>query len=316
MTTAREGNQRTDVDKAFLDNATYRSLGEQELSRARGAVREGQAHVGPGDRSPGHHRDAAAADRARREPAPAGAVLLGVVVLWITEAVPIPIGGFIGIAAIVMIGVVPVDDALAPFGSSTVFTFIGAFILAQAMLKHGLAKRFAMFVMGFRGVGKSTTRVIIAFGLITCLLSAFVSNTATVAMLLPTAIGLLTVIAKLMQSKEVVPGDFDPLRLRVGVAIMLMLAYGASVGGLLTPVGSPPNLIGRGLIEEATGETIAFLDWMLLALPICALMFVALAVVVLLLNKPELRQLEGVEEWVAAEKAELGPLLHAPSATR
>ncbi len=306
MTTAREGSQRTDVDKAFLDNATYRSLGEQELSEREERFEKARRTSGlviaplvtvvmlllPTGLDQAQHRLAA--------------VLLGVVVLWITEAVPIPIGGFIGIATIVLIGVVPVDDALAPFGSSTVFTFIGAFILAQAMLKHGLAKRFAMFVMGFRGVGKSTTRVIIAFGLITCLLSAFVSNTATVAMLLPTAIGLLTVIAKLMQNKEVVPGDFDPLRLRVGVAIMLMLAYGASVGGLLTPVGSPPNLIGRGLIEEATGETIAFLDWMLLALPICALMFVALAIVVLLLNKPELRKLEGVEEWVAAEKAELG----------
>ena len=306
MTTAREGTQRTDVDKAFLDNATYRSLGEQELSEREERFEKARRTSGlviaplvtivmlllPTGLDQAQHRLAA--------------VLLGVVVLWITEAVPIPIGGFIGIAAIVMIGVVPVDDALAPFGSSTVFTFIGAFILAQAMLKHGLAKRFAMFVLSIRGVGKSTTRVIIAFGAITCLLSAFVSNTATVAMLLPTAIGLLTVIAKLMQSKEVVPGDFDPLRLRVGVAIMLMLAYGASVGGLLTPVGSPPNLIGRGLIEEATGETITFLDWMLLALPICALMFVALAIVILLLNKPELRKLEGVEEWVAAEKAELG----------
>ena len=218
MTTAREGTQRTDVDKAFLDNATYRSLGEQELSEREERFEKGEAHVRPGDRSPGHHRDAAAPDRARQAQHRLAAVLLGVVVLWITEAVPIPIGGFIGIAAIVMIGVVPVDDALAPFGSSTVFTFIGAFILAQAMLKHGLAKRFAMFVLSIRGVGTSTTRVIIAFGAITCLLSAFVSNTATVAMLLPTAIGLLTVIAKLMQSKEVVPGDFDPLRLRVGVA--------------------------------------------------------------------------------------------------
>jgi solute carrier family 13 (sodium-dependent dicarboxylate transporter), member 2/3/5 len=306
MTTAREGTPRTDVDKAFLDNATYRSLGEQELSEQEERFEKGRRTIGlflaplvtvvmlllPTGLDQAQHRLAA--------------VLLGVVVLWISEAVPIPVGGFIGIAAIVLIGVAPVDDALAPFGSSTVFTFIGAFILAQAMLKHGLAKRFAMFVMGFRGVGRSTTRVIIAFGAITCLLSAFVSNTATVAMLLPTAIGLLTVIAKLMQSKEVVPGDFDPLRLRVGVAIMLMLAYGASVGGLLTPVGSPPNLIGRGLIEEATGETITFLDWMLLALPICSLMFVALVIIVLLLNKPELRRLEGVQEWVAAEKAELG----------
>jgi solute carrier family 13 (sodium-dependent dicarboxylate transporter), member 2/3/5 len=220
--------------------------------------------------------------------------------------VPIPIGGLLGVAAIVILGVVPSDDALAPFGSPTIFTFIGAFILAMAMLKHGLARRFAMFVLSLKWVGTSTYRVVIAFGAITALLSAFVSNTATVAMLLPTALGILTVIAKLLQDKELVKPDFDPLRLRVGAALMLMLAYGASVGGLLTPVGSPPNLIGRGLIEEATGERIGFLDWMLMALPICALMFVALVAVLLLLNKPEIKRIEGVNEYIREERAELG----------
>ena len=89
---------------------------------------------------------------------------------------------------------------------------------------------------------------------------------------------------------------------------MLMLAYGASVGGLLTPVGSPPNLIGRGLIEEATGERIGFLEWFLTALPICAAMFVVLCAVLLLLNKPEVKRLEGIEEYIAGERAKLGPL--------
>ena len=89
---------------------------------------------------------------------------------------------------------------------------------------------------------------------------------------------------------------------------MLMLAYGASVGGLLTPVGSPPNLIGRGLIEEATGEKISFLEWVLAALPICALMFVALCLILLRLNKPEVKRLEGVEEYVAEERSKLGSL--------
>ena len=97
---------------------------------------------------------------------------------------------------------------------------------------------------------------------------------------------------------------------------MLMLAYGASVGGLLTPVGSPPNLIGRGLIEEATGEKISFLEWVLAALPICALMFVALCAVLLLLNRPEVKKLEGVEEYVAEERAKLGPLSRQENATR
>jgi sodium-dependent dicarboxylate transporter 2/3/5 len=303
--------QRTDVDAAFRGSATYRSLGEQELSPAEERFEKGRRTVGlflapvvtivfallPIDLPRDQHLLAA--------------ILLGVIVLWITEPVPIPIGGLIGVATIVLLGVVPSDDAVAPFGSTTVFTFIGAFILAMAMLKHGLARRFAMFVLSLKWVGASTYRTIIAFGGITCLLSAFVSNTATVAMLLPTALGILSVIAKLLQDKELVRPDFDPLRLRVGAALMLMLAYGASVGGLLTPVGSPPNLIGRGLIEEATGERISFLDWTLMAIPICALMFVALAAVLLLLNKPEIKRIEGVSEYVQAERAELGPFSRA-----
>ncbi|MBB3676285.1 SLC13 family permease [Modestobacter versicolor] len=309
MTTTERGPQqpaRTDVDAAFLGSATYRSLGEQTLSPAEERFEKGRRTIGlflapavtlvvalvPLDLPRQQHLLAA--------------ILLGVIVLWITEPVPIPIGGLIGIGAIVVLGVVPADEAVAPFGSTTVFTFIGAFILAQAMLKHGLARRFAMFVLSLRWVGTSTYRVVIAFGAITAMLSAFVSNTATVAMLLPTAIGILSVIAKLLQSKGLVEQDFDPLRLRVGVALMLMLAYGASVGGLLTPVGTPPNLIGRGLIEEATGERISFLDWMLMALPICLLMFCALAFVLLLLNRPEIRRIEGVSEYVRTERAELG----------
>ncbi|HEX2073395.1 MAG TPA: DASS family sodium-coupled anion symporter [Geodermatophilus sp.] len=306
--TATEPRQRTDVDAAFRGHATYRSLGEQKLSPAEERFEKGRRTVGlflapavtlvfallPIDLPRNQHLLAA--------------ILLGVIVLWITEPVPIPIGGLIGVGAIAVLGVVSGDDAVAPLGSTTIFTFIGAFILAQAMLKHGVARRFAMFILSMNWVGTSTTRVVIAFGLITCLLSAFVSNTATVAMLLPTAIGILTVIAKMLQDKELVAPDFDPLRLRVGVALMLMLAYGASVGGLITPVGSPPNLIGRGLIEEATGERIGFLQWMLMALPICALMFVALAFVLLLLNRPELRRIEGVHEYIEHERAQLGPV--------
>ncbi|MBN6037133.1 DASS family sodium-coupled anion symporter [Amycolatopsis sp. 195334CR] len=235
-------------------------------------------------------------------------ILLGVVVLWVCEPLPLPVSGFIGIAATVLLGVAPVDDVLEPFGSSTIFTFIGAFVIAQAMLKHGVARRFAFRVLSLPGVGSSTTRIILAFGAITCLLSAFVSNTATVAMLLPTALGILTVIAKLMQDRGVVASDFDPRRLRVGTALMLMLAYGASVGGLLTPVGSPPNLIGRAQIEEATGIRISFLQWVISALPLCLLMFVVLGVVLLLLNRPEIRRIEGVREYVAEERAKMGPL--------
>ncbi|MFC0105210.1 SLC13 family permease [Kibdelosporangium aridum] len=306
---------RTDVDSALLGHATYRSLGEQKLSPAEERFEKTRRTVGlwlaplvtivflalP-------------LDLAGNQQTLAG-ILLGVIVLWITEAVPIPIGGLLGVAAIVVLQVVPAEDALEPFGSSTIFTFIGAFILAQAMLKHGIARRFAFKILALPRVGGSTFGVIIAFGAITCVLSAFVSNTATVAMLLPTAIGILAVIAKLLQDRGLVESDFDPLRLRVGAALLLMLAYGASVGGLLTPVGSPPNLIGRGLIEQATGQRISFAEWFLIALPICALMFVVLAVVLLLLNRPEIRRIEGVEEYIAEERAKMGPLSRAEKNT-
>jgi solute carrier family 13 (sodium-dependent dicarboxylate transporter), member 2/3/5 len=304
---AAQGESRGDALERLAQVGTYRTLGEQKLSPQEERFEKGRRTIGlflapvvfviflllPLDMEETQQKLAAA--------------LLFVVVLWISEAIPIPIGGLLGIVLIVLIGVAPVDDVLAPFGSSTVFVFIGAFIIAQAMLRHGLARRFAFRVLSLPGVGSSTQRTIIAFGAITCALSAFVSNTATVAMLLPTAIAILGTVANIYEEKSGRSG-IDPTRLRVGIALMLMLAYGASVGGLLTPVGSPPNLIGRGLIEEATGERISFLEWVLAALPICALMFVALAVILLLLNRPEVRRLEGVEEYVASERSKLGRL--------
>ncbi|TDD48446.1 SLC13 family permease [Saccharopolyspora elongata] len=303
------------VTSVLLSGSTYRGLGEQVLSPAEERFERARRTTGlllapvltiaflliPTQLEPAQHKLAA--------------VLLGVIVLWVCEPVPIPVGGLIGVAAVVILGVMPPDDVLAPFGSSTVFTFIGAFILAQAMLRHGVARRFAFSILSLPGVGRSTSRVIIAFGVITCLLSSVVSNTATVAMLLPTAVGILAVIAELVRQKLPEGANFDPLRLRVGVALMLMLAYGASVGGLLTPIGSPPNLIGRGLIEEATGERISFLQWMAMAAPVCVPMFLVLAGTLLLLNRPEINKLSGVEDYVSGERAKLGPLSRAEKNT-
>ncbi|HET8961680.1 DASS family sodium-coupled anion symporter [Nocardioides sp.] len=318
--TAIAPQRRVDVEERLLGGTTYKSLGEQKLSEGEERFERRRRNVGyvlaplagvilyflPLD-LPAEQQTVAA-------------VLLAVIIMWITEPIPIPVAGLLGAALLILLGVgEDPDEILAPFGSGTIFTFIGAFILAQSMLKHGLARRFAFRILALPGVGNSTSRVIIAFGLITCLISAFVSNTATVAMLLPTAIGILAVIANLIQDQKIEAGedisDFDPTRLRVGVAIMLMLAYGASVGGLLTPVGSPPNLIGRALIEEATGETIPFAQWMGLALPVCALMFVALTVILLLLNKPEIKRISGVSEYVAEQRREMGSLSRAEKNT-
>ncbi len=306
-----DARPRTDVNKVLMSGKTYRSLGQQTLT-------PGELRFERGRQTLGLFLAPVVAivmwfvplgiDRTQQELA---AVLLAVIVLWLCESVPIPVAGLMGIAGIALTGVAPAAEVLAPLGSTTVLTFIGAFILAQAMLKHGVARRLAFFVLSLPGVGKSTTRIIIAFGVITCILSAFVSNTATVAMLMPTALGILAVISGLMQERGIVRSDFDPLRLRVGAALMLMLAYSASVGGLMTPIGAPPNLIGRGLIEELTGTSISFAQWAVAAIPITLGMFVVLVVVLLLLNRPEVRRIEGVEEYVKQQRLEHGPISRA-----
>jgi solute carrier family 13 (sodium-dependent dicarboxylate transporter), member 2/3/5 len=237
------------------------------------------------------------------------AILTFVLVYWISEAIPIPVTAVIGMGLCVLTGVAPGDDVFGAFSSSTIFLFIGSFIIAQAMMKHGLHRRFAYRMLAIKGVADSSYRTIVVFGVISMLISAFVSNTATTAMLLPIAIGVVTTLAGFMK-----PGDsgdagpVDPQRLRFATAVMLMVAYGASVGGLLTPVGSPPNLIGREFIEKATGTKIPFFTWMLNAVPIVLMMFVVLCVLLIALNRPETRKIEGAHEFIARERAKLGRL--------
>ena len=231
-------------------------------------------------------------------------ILTFVIVYWICEAIPIPVTSMLAMCLVVVTNVASADDVFALFGNSTLFVFIGGFIIAESMRKHGLDRRFAFAMLRLPWVGNSTIRIIVAFGIITALLSGFVSNTATAAMMMPIAAGIVGFLANMLvaQSGE----KADPTRLRFATALMLMTAYGASVGGLLTPVGSPPNLIGRDLIEKGAGETIPFFTWMVLAFPLVVLMFLVLCVLLVRLNKPETSHIEGVEEYVQAEHAKLG----------
>jgi len=240
------------------------------------------------------------------------AVLVLVITWWITEAIPIPVTAVVGLCLCVVLDTIPPDaedDAadvvFGAFSSSTIFLFIGGFVIAEAMMVHGLDKRFAYRVLSLPGVARSTFRTVIAFGAIAALLSGFISNTAAAAMLFPIGLGIVRTLSGMVAEQA---GGRDPDRLRFATALMLMIAYGASVGGLLTPIGSPPNLIGREFIEDATGERITFFEWVLAAAPIVLTMFLVLCVVLLLLNKPEVRHLRGAETFVRERRAELGPM--------
>ncbi len=235
------------------------------------------------------------------------AIMAFTIVYWLTEAIPIPVTAIVAMALCVLFGVASVDTVFSTFGSSTLFVFIGAFIIAEAMTTHGLDRRFAFWVLSIPGVSRSTYGVIIAFGAIGMAISAFISNTAATAMLLPIGLGMMGALSGLILKQT---GESDPTRLRFGTCLMLMIAYGASVGGLITPIGSPPNLIGIGLIEEQTGTSISFFQWTITALPIVLAMFVVLCLVLILLNRPEIKRIPGAAEYIASERGKLGRMSH------
>ena len=235
------------------------------------------------------------------------AILAFTIVYWLSEAIPIPATAILALALCVVFGVASSDDVYGSFGSDTIFLFIGAFIIAQAMMTHGLDRRFAFRVLSIPGVAKSTYGVIIAFGAIAALISAFISNTATAAMLLPIGLGMMGALGGLV-ADQAEGENPDTSRLRFGTALMLMISYGAGVGGLLTPIGTPPNLIGIEFIEQETDATITFFGWVLTAAPICLIMFAFLCVILIFLNRPEVRRISGADTYINEQRGELGRL--------
>jgi sodium-dependent dicarboxylate transporter 2/3/5 len=193
------------------------------------------------------------------------AILAMMVVLWITEALPLAVTALIGPVLAVVLRVVPARTAFAPFADPIIFLFIGSFMLAEAMFVHGLDRRIAFSALSSRLVGGSPVRILMVFGGVSALISMWVSNTATTAMMFP--IGL-SIVAHLTHGREADRGSRE-----FGTAMMLICAFGASIGGIGTPIGTPPNLIGIGMLNRIAGVEISFFRWMLLGMPIVVLLF-------------------------------------------
>ena len=207
------------------------------------------------------------------------------IVWWVTEAIPIPMTALLGVTLCALLEATPpppegdssVDVVFSLFTDDTIFLFIGSFIIAQAMVVHGLHRRLAYRVLRSTG-GR---------------------------LHLPDHPRLRADRGDHFAGHVEYRGRGDdapdragrdgrrrrhggppggrrqgPERLRFGAALMLVITYSITVGGLLLPIGSPPNLIGRELLEEETGEPITFLEWFVMALPIVIVMFVAVVLIV------------------------------------
>ncbi|MDX5481057.1 MAG: DASS family sodium-coupled anion symporter [Hymenobacteraceae bacterium] len=210
-------------------------------------------------------------------------------VFWITEVIPLSMTAFLGVLLAVMAGVAEIETAFQNLGHPIILLFIGSFLLARSMSRHGLDKRIALFILSRRFFQKSLFRLFLGFSFVSYLLSMWVSNSVTVAMLLPLILGVTQLITQ--------PGSGRSPALY----FLLGIAYSASIGGISTIIGSPPNLIGVNYLSQQ-GISIDFLQWMLMALPVSLTMYGFLLLYMrYFLSKSGYSQ-EVVEAYVAANQ--------------
>jgi sodium-dependent dicarboxylate transporter 2/3/5 len=226
------------------------------------------------------------------------AILALMVIFWVTEALPLAVTAMLGPVLAVIFMVAPVRTALASFSDPVIFVFIGGFMLAEAMFVHGVDRRIAYTALSWRFVGASATRILVVYGLVAMVLSMWMSNTATTAMLFP--IGL-SVVAHLTRSGAAGARRF-------ALVTMLMTSFAASIGGLATPVGTPPNLIGIGMLERLIGIDITFFQWMVIGVPASLIMFALLAAQFYLAGARGVTVDQGSTQVVREELAKLGAL--------
>ncbi|MDQ3650466.1 MAG: DASS family sodium-coupled anion symporter [Acidobacteriota bacterium] len=228
------------------------------------------------------------------------AVMATVIVLWVTEALPLPVTALLGAAGCVVLRVAPAKDVFAPFADPLMFLFIGSFILARAIFLHRLDRRLAFGVLSIKWVGASPSRILFAFGAVTAFISAWISNTATTAMMF--AIGM-AILAFLFDNER---AGGSPISRRYATGLMLMTSFAASIGGLATPIGTPPNVIGLGFIRQLLGVEISFFKWTMIGAPIVIILFLYLFFYLNTLCRAGVREIAGSSEMLRSEKERLG----------
>jgi len=179
---------------------------------------------------------------------------------WSTEAIPVAATAFIPLVSFPLLQVMPVKAVAQSYAHPTIFLFMGAFVLALAVEKWSLHRRIALTVLS--KTGTDGRKLILGFMLAAALLSMWMTNTSTAMMLLPIAASVAAMVAE----KSVGVSSADKRRSQV--ALLLALAYATTIGGMSTIIGTPPNVLLAGFVEETYGRQIAFFDWMLIGLPL------------------------------------------------
>ncbi len=222
------------------------------------------------------------------------------IVWWITEAVSISVTALLPLVIYPLSGLMSVNEVGANYGSSIVFLFFGGFVLALALEKVNLHRRIALSII--HRTGTTPNRVILGFMLATGFMSMWISNTASTVVMLPIA---LSVIQLLVQSDF----EFTANEQRFSLSIMLGIAFSANAGGIATVIGTPPNSVLIGLLENEYNIQISFFKWMLIGLPfsLCLIGLIYFLFTQVLFSNTGI-VFKTDEDVIAQQLQELGPL--------
>ena len=233
------------------------------------------------------------------------AVMSLVAIWWITEPVPIPVTSLLGPTLCVVLGIAPIKDAYEQFANPMIFLFMGGFLLAKGMMVNGLDKRIAYGLLSMKWVGDSPRRIFLAIGLACMICSGWISNTATAAMMFPIALGLLEAIREMMASNG---KTIDLSSYKYATGLMLMTAYACSIGGVMTPIGTPPNIIMLGFLEQLTPQapTVTFFQWMIWGVAAMLCYFVLAYVVLWRMFPADVKHIAGAREFISNYVNSLG----------
>ena len=183
---------------------------------------------------------------------------------WATEAVPVAVTALVPLALFPLLGIVDIQNAANPYANKIVYLFLGGFLIATAIQKWNLHKRIALFVLN--NAGSNGASLILGFMVTAAVISMWVMNTATTIMLLPIGLAVITVV------KETVKGLSEKETENFQLALLLGIAYGATIGGMSTLIGTGPNGMLAAFMADNYGLDISFVDWMKVGVPLSAVM--------------------------------------------
>ena len=188
---------------------------------------------------------------------------------WMTEAIPLAATSLLPLVLLPILGIASAPQAAAPYANHLVFLFLGGFMLAQAMQRWNLHRRLALMIVQI--IGTSPSQVVLGFMCASAFLSMWVSNTATTAMMMPIALAVIQQARETIQCdtahEQIGNSDDKTEPFHFGTALMLGVAYGASIGGVGTIIGTPPNVFFAGMMQELYGIKIDFVSWLIFGVP-------------------------------------------------